>query len=110
MKVRSHINQGCRALTLIELLLIVVIVGVLAAMLLPINPGHGRIPKNAKAQLEMADLTAAINAYESEYGHLPLAFSSTNEDVTYGISSTELRDFEKVDGVRLISTNSDLVI
>jgi len=110
MKEQIRINQGCRALTLIEMLLVVIIVGILAAMLLPVNPGHGRPAKIMKARLEMADLVTAIEAYDSDYHHLPLADSGTSEDVTYGISSTDIPDFKKVDGTRLIATNSGLVI
>lgn len=110
MKEKTRTNKGCRALTLIELLLVVFIVGILAAMLLPVNPRHGQPVNIMKARTEMADLVTAIEAYDSEYHHLPLADSRTNEDVTCGISLIDIQSLKKVDSARLIATNSDLII
>jgi type II secretory pathway pseudopilin PulG len=97
-------------MTLVEFLLVVFVIAVLAALLLPVSFPRGHAPKIARAKVEMASLAAAIEAYESEYQHLPFADLATNEDVTCGIGSADISDFKKVDGTRLIATNSDLII
>lgn len=97
-------------MTLVELLLVICIVGVLAAMLLPVNPRHGRPEKMMKAKFDISDLVTAIEAYEFDYGHMPLADLTTNEDFTYGISLANITGFKKTEGTRLIATNSDLVV
>ena len=105
-------NDGLKrsAMTLVELLLVVFVIALLVAMLLPMSPRRGHPPKIVQAKVQMDSLATAVKAYESEYQHLPLADSATNEDVTCGVSSADIIDFKKVDGTRLIATNSDLVI
>ena len=99
-----------RAMTLIEFLGVIFVIAVLAALLLPVRPRHGYPPEIMRAKVEVMSLAAAIEAYESEYQHLPLADLAINEDVTCGISSADITDFKKVAGTRLIATNSDLII
>jgi type II secretory pathway pseudopilin PulG len=110
MRARKHGRLKRSAMTLVELLLVVFVIAVLAALLLPMNPRRGNPPKIVRAKVEIASLATAIEAYESEYQHLPLADLTTNEDVTCGISSASITDFKKVDGTRLSATNSDLMI
>ena len=112
MKTQLHGRQKRFAVTLVELLWVVCVIGVLVALLLPLishrdRPGR---PYKIKTKVEMADLANAINAYETEYNQFPLADSGTNEDVTCGINSTDKKNSTKVDGTRLITTNSDLMI
>ena len=97
-------------MTLVELLVVVFVIAVLTAMLLPMNPHRGRGVNKVRTRVEMSGLVTAIEAYESEYQHLPLADSATTEDATYGISPNDIPDFKAIDGTRFIATNSDLVI
>ena len=99
-----------RAVTLAELLLVLVIIFVLAAILLPTNPHHGPTSRIMRARLEMADLVPAIQAYEADYARLPLADYSTNGDITFGISPTDLQGFQKIRGTSLVESNSALII
>ena len=69
-----------RAFTLVELLLVIVIIAVLAAMVLPTLSGRGPALK-AKARTEEADIINAINAFEADYGRFPI---STNEQIAAG--------------------------
>ena len=110
MKAKTYKRQGCFAMTLIELLLVVVVFFVLAAMLMPVSPHQGRLAKKIKAQFEMADLANAVESYEAEYNRLPLANSATNKDVTYGISSADIQGFKAIDGTSLIAAHSDLIL
>jgi type II secretory pathway pseudopilin PulG len=111
MKVGIQSRHGQCAMTLVEMLLVVFVIAIFTAMLLPIIPnGHHRPAKMMLARVELASLATAIEAYESDYGRLPLADSTTNEDLTSGIRATEIQDYKKVDGTKLIAKNSDLVV
>ena len=75
-----------RALTFIELLIIVVIGAILFAMLMPINP-HGRShPQSERARMEVAMLFAAIQSYHSAYGRYPV---SSNIEMTASIANED---------------------
>ena len=110
MRARKHGRLKRSAMTLVELILVVFVIAVLAALLLPMNPRRSNPPKIVRAKVEIASLATAIEAYEFEYQHLPLADLTTNEDDTCGISSASITDFKKVDGTRLSARNSDLMI
>jgi hypothetical protein len=62
------------------------------------------------AEMDMKNLEAAISSYKTAYDHLPIADSDTNGDVSFGISSADIRGFQKLNGTRLIASNSDLMI
>jgi type II secretory pathway pseudopilin PulG len=112
MNVQKSSKPRIFALTLIELLVIVAIIGVLAGLLLPVylNAHRERGYKFIHARVEMKNLQAAISSYDTAYGHLPIPDSDTNSDVTFGISSTAISEFQKIPATRLIASNSDLMI
>jgi prepilin-type N-terminal cleavage/methylation domain-containing protein len=63
------------AFTLVELLTVIAIIGILAAMLLTVFPAVIKTGKITKAKLEMADIVNAIEAYDSDYGRFPISSS-----------------------------------
>lgn len=58
----------------------------------------------------MAELVQAIRTYEAAYSHWPLANLATNTDVTCGVEVASIHGFKAMEGVQLISANSDLMI
>jgi prepilin-type N-terminal cleavage/methylation domain-containing protein len=73
--------------TLVELLTVIAIIGILAALLLPVLSAVKRSALKAKAQTEMQGLATAIQAYDSAYGRFPVspdAQKNANPDFTYG--------------------------
>jgi prepilin-type N-terminal cleavage/methylation domain-containing protein len=65
-----------RAFTLVELLVVIAIIGILAAILVPVVGVVNRRAKNARIVLELEQLVAAIDQYESKYGDRPPDFSN----------------------------------
>lgn len=57
--------------TLIELLLVVVIIGVLAALIVPRLAGRSQEARVAAAKEEMARLTTCLDMYETDTGRYP---------------------------------------
>jgi len=61
--------------TLVEVLVVVVIIGILAALLLPAVTSAVRRARNAAIRMEVDSLSQAIEAYNLKYGDYPPDFS-----------------------------------
>jgi len=76
--------------TLVELLVVIAIISILAAMLLTgISTAKIKAQKT-RARIEIGQIVNAINKYEAQYNHFPIAraalnsAAANNDDFTYG--------------------------
>ena len=81
------------AFTLVELLVVMGIIAILAAMLVPAVVKMKDKAKVTKAKMEISSIVQGISGYEAEYSHLPitsdamdLAAKAQGSDFTFGIS------------------------
>jgi len=78
------------AFTLVELLTVIAIIGILAAMLLTVFSSAVNSTKKARARMEMSDIVTAIQGYDSAYARFPVSPAVLNmaaaakSDFTYG--------------------------
>ena len=90
---KSNLNQPRRfraGFTLVELLTVIAIIAILAAMLLPVLAAAKKRAQKVQAGLQERDIVTAIEKYDSDYGRFPVsaaaqaAANGNSSDFTYG--------------------------
>src|SRR3954466_3881710 len=77
-----------RAFTLIELLVVISIIIILMALLFPAFKGVQDQAKKTQAKNDMMQIVNAVNAFQTDYGKLPIPNSEADGSANYTYGDT----------------------
>jgi prepilin-type N-terminal cleavage/methylation domain-containing protein len=87
----AGIKENDKGFSLIELLVVVIIIGILAAIAIPIYIGVQNSAKDSAVQADLANAKTAVVAYYTNEGSYPAAINSATLS-DYGYSSSSVTD------------------
>lgn len=84
-------KDNCQGFTLVELMITVIIVGVLAAVAIPLYQGNVTRAKATEADAALGTVRTALRVYLAENGAYPIAASATRVDsIGVDLASSDL--------------------
>jgi len=72
---QSAIRNRRRAFTLVEMLLVITIIGILAALVIPKMVGRSEQARQAAAHADISSIKTALDAFEVDNGYYPKGLS-----------------------------------
>jgi general secretion pathway protein G len=71
IKERNNHRKSRQGFTLVEMLLVITIIGILAALVVPKMMGRSEQARDAAARADIASIKTALDAYEVDNGYYP---------------------------------------